>query len=122
MHRVTDEKRDCLAYERNRRRDHSDTVKNHYNELSHRRSDDRAASAIAQLEGERTIRSLRDELPAARQDIPQLRHQFASLGDQTGSMNREHSTVVSSLELDGLIRVSNRPRSDGTGGDVQRRT
>ena len=82
LHRVTDELRDNLAYERIRRRDVSETVKDHYNELTHYRSGDRAASAIAQLENERTIRSLCDEITVARQDIGPLSDQYALLADQ----------------------------------------
>ena len=81
LHRVADELRDDLEYERNRRRDLSDTVKDHYSELSHRRLDDRAASATAQLWSERTIRSIRDKLTAALQDITQLCEQYALLAE-----------------------------------------
>ena len=77
---------------------------------------------MAQLENERSIRSLRDELAAACQDIAQLRQQVASLGDQNGSLKRDHSKVASSHKRVVMIRVSKRPRIDGTGGDVQQRT
>ena len=121
-HRVTYELRDDVAYERTRRRELRDLVTDNYNELSHERSIDRANVAETQLGNERSIRSLRDELTAARQDIAQLREQVASLVDQTGSIKRDQSKVVSSLERGGLLRVSKRPRTDSTGGDVRRRT
>ena len=122
LHRVTYELRDDVDYERTRRRELRDLVTDNYNELSHERSIDRANVAETQLGNERSIRSLRDELTAARQDIAQLREQVASLVDQTGSIKRDQSKVVSSLERGGLLRVSKRPRTDSTGGDVRRRT
>ena len=73
-----------MSYERSRHHDLSDTVKDHYNELSHLRSDNRAESAIAHLKSKRTIRSLRDELTDYLQDITQLREKFALLADQAG--------------------------------------
>ena len=65
--RATNKLRDHVAYERRRRRELYDQIIEDYNRLSHYRSDDRAAFAVAQLENERSIRFLRDELTAACQ-------------------------------------------------------
>ena len=66
--------------------------------LSSERERDRSDLAFAQLENERTQRSLRDELVEARQDISRLRGEISELQTRADSQHREHKYLLEILE------------------------
>ena len=71
--------------------------------LSSERERDRSDFAFAQLENERTQRSLRDELVEARQDISRLRGEISGLQTRADSQHREHKYLLEMLERKGFL-------------------
>ena len=78
-----------------------------------KRDVDRAAFLSAQLENERSIRSLRDELAAARQDNSHFREELAALRTQTERLESERKNLLEILERGGYLHRRKRPRTDG---------
>ena len=58
---------------------------------------DRSDFAFAQLENERTQRSLHDELVEARQDISRLRGEISDLQARAERQHREHRYLLEML-------------------------
>ena len=83
---VTHELRHDLEYDRNRRLDLRDLVK----QLSSDREKDQTRFAFSLLENERAQRSLRDELNEARQNISSLRREISDPQARADTQQREH--------------------------------
>uniref|UniRef100_A0AAV1TI20 Uncharacterized protein n=1 Tax=Peronospora matthiolae TaxID=2874970 RepID=A0AAV1TI20_9STRA len=100
--RVTQVLRDDLEHERNRRPQLADTVWKH-----------RAEFAFAQLENDRALASLRDELRLARGDVDRSRAEIAALQTLVDAHHREHKALCEMLECKGVLHRK-KQRTDGT--------
>uniref|UniRef100_A0AAV1TXS5 Uncharacterized protein n=1 Tax=Peronospora matthiolae TaxID=2874970 RepID=A0AAV1TXS5_9STRA len=100
--RVTQGLRNDLEDERDRRLQMADTVSKH-----------RAEFAFAQLENERALTSLRDELRVVRGDVERSRAEITALQTLVDSHHREHKAICEMLERKGVIHRK-KQRTDGT--------
>uniref|UniRef100_A0AAV1TW94 Uncharacterized protein n=1 Tax=Peronospora matthiolae TaxID=2874970 RepID=A0AAV1TW94_9STRA len=100
--RVTQGLRDDLEHERNRRLQMADTASKH-----------RAEFAFAQLENERSLTSLRDDLRAARGIVDLSRDEIAALQTLVDAHHREHKALCEMLERKGVLHRK-KLRTDGT--------
>uniref|UniRef100_A0AAV1UXH6 Uncharacterized protein n=1 Tax=Peronospora matthiolae TaxID=2874970 RepID=A0AAV1UXH6_9STRA len=100
--RVTQGLRDDLEHERNRRLQMADTASKH-----------RAEFAFAQLENERSLTSLRDELRVARGIVDRSRDEIAALQTLVDVHHREHKALCEMLERKGVLHRK-KQRTDGT--------
>uniref|UniRef100_A0AAV1TF72 Uncharacterized protein n=1 Tax=Peronospora matthiolae TaxID=2874970 RepID=A0AAV1TF72_9STRA len=100
--RVTLALRRDLEHERDRRLQLTDTVLKH-----------RAEFALAQLENERSLTSLRDELRVARVDIDRSRAEITTLQTLVDIHHREHRALCEMLEREGVLHRKKK-RTDGT--------
>uniref|UniRef100_A0AAV1UTX8 Uncharacterized protein n=1 Tax=Peronospora matthiolae TaxID=2874970 RepID=A0AAV1UTX8_9STRA len=100
--RVTLALRDDLEHGRDRRLQLADTVLRH-----------RAEFAFAQLENERALTSLRDELRVARGIVDRSRDEITALQTLVDIQHREHKALCEMLERKGVLHRK-KQRTDGT--------
>uniref|UniRef100_A0AAV1U4U3 Uncharacterized protein n=1 Tax=Peronospora matthiolae TaxID=2874970 RepID=A0AAV1U4U3_9STRA len=100
--RVTQGLRSDLEHERERRLQLADAVLKH-----------RAEFAFAQLEDERALTSLRDELKVARGIVDQSRDEITALQTLVDAHHREHKALFEMLERKGVLHRK-KQRTDGT--------
>uniref|UniRef100_A0AAV1U843 Uncharacterized protein n=1 Tax=Peronospora matthiolae TaxID=2874970 RepID=A0AAV1U843_9STRA len=100
--RVTQGLRNDLEHERDRRLQMADTVLKH-----------RAEFAFAQLENERSLTSLRDELRVARGIVDRSRAEITALQTLVDAHHREHKALCKMLERKGVLHRK-KQRTDGT--------
>uniref|UniRef100_A0AAV1UCF5 Uncharacterized protein n=1 Tax=Peronospora matthiolae TaxID=2874970 RepID=A0AAV1UCF5_9STRA len=100
--RVTQGLRGDLEHERDRRLQLTDTVLKH-----------RAEFAFAQLENERALTSLRDELRVARGDVERSRAKITALQTLVDGHHREHKAICEILERKDVLHRKKK-RTDGT--------
>uniref|UniRef100_A0AAV1T3V4 Uncharacterized protein n=1 Tax=Peronospora matthiolae TaxID=2874970 RepID=A0AAV1T3V4_9STRA len=100
--RVTKGLRGDLEHERDRRLQLADAVSKH-----------RAEFAFAQLENERALTSLRDELRVARGSVDRSRGEITALQTLVDARHREHKAFCEILECKGVLHRK-KQRTDGT--------
>uniref|UniRef100_A0AAV1USA6 Uncharacterized protein n=1 Tax=Peronospora matthiolae TaxID=2874970 RepID=A0AAV1USA6_9STRA len=100
--RVTQGLRGDLEHERDRRLQLADTVSKH-----------RAEFAFAQLENERALTSLRDELRVARGNVDRSRAEITALKTLVDAHHREHKALCEMLERKGVLHRK-KQCTDGT--------
>uniref|UniRef100_A0AAV1VC30 Uncharacterized protein n=1 Tax=Peronospora matthiolae TaxID=2874970 RepID=A0AAV1VC30_9STRA len=100
--RATQGLRNDLEHERNRRLQMADTASKHRSEF-----------AFAQLENERSLTSLRDELRVARGIVDRSRDEITALQTLVDAHHREHKALCEMLERKGVLHRK-KQRTDGT--------
>uniref|UniRef100_A0AAV1V4N3 Myosin heavy chain n=1 Tax=Peronospora matthiolae TaxID=2874970 RepID=A0AAV1V4N3_9STRA len=100
--RVTQGLRGDLEHERDRRLQLADAVSRH-----------RAEFAFAQLENERALTSLRDELRVARGIVDRSRDEITALQTLVDAHHREHKGICEMRERKGVLHRK-KQRTDGT--------
>uniref|UniRef100_A0AAV1TLS5 Uncharacterized protein n=1 Tax=Peronospora matthiolae TaxID=2874970 RepID=A0AAV1TLS5_9STRA len=100
--RVTQGLRGDLEHERDRRLQLSDTISKH-----------RAEFAFDQLESERALTSLRDDLRVARGNVDRSRAEITALQTLVDAHHREHKALCEMLERKGVLHRK-KQRTDGT--------
>uniref|UniRef100_A0AAV1V9A7 Uncharacterized protein n=1 Tax=Peronospora matthiolae TaxID=2874970 RepID=A0AAV1V9A7_9STRA len=100
--RATLSLRGDLEHERDRRLQLADTVLKH-----------RAEFSFAQLENERALTSLRDELRVARGEVDRSRAEITALQTLVDGHHREHKALCEMLERKGVLHRKKK-RTDGT--------
>ena len=101
MDRAIVELREDLEHETDRRYALTDSVRKHRKDRDADCMRYRAYYALAQLQVERDVCSLVDELATTRKEISQLNGEVASLRDQADRLERERKNLMKNLELGG---------------------
>ena len=122
MDRAIVELREDLEHERGRRYALTDLVRKHRKYHEADRAKNRADYDLAQLQVDRDVRCLGDELAKARQEISQLNGAVSSLRDQTDRLERERKNLMEILERGGYLHRRKKARTDSTGGDAPHKT
>ena len=113
--------REDLEHERERCYALTDSVRKYRKDREADRTRDRADYALAQLQVERDVRSLGDELATARQEISRVNGEVSSLRDQTDRLERERKNLMETLERGGYLHRRKRAITDSTGRDAPRK-